>query len=309
MSRRRTEGDETWARLSVWTRGQKSAERLAAHILRVEGYSSVDPSHPLGGRDGLKDVICIKNELRWIGASFFPRAQKTLKEIVKKFSDDLEGVGANSASGIVFVTNQELTLAQRKELKKKARVAKAELDLFHLERIAQILDTPPCYGIRLEFLDIEMSKEEQVAFIAAHDSITERLQSLLERTVKHLEASGELKSVPVKEIKEFKGILDSIAGYDPLSSFISSSIFGRSAHIKDLQVPLKEVSEFEHILNRIVRVENPLLSGIYTGMSRPPAVQDLTVPLEEIREYENSLNRIVEKLKEARALQAGMNKG
>jgi hypothetical protein len=306
MSRRRTEGDETWARLRVWTKGQKAAERLSAHILRVEGYSSVDPSHPLGGRDGIKDIICIKNGINWVGASFFPKTQKTLKEVTEKFSGDLKGVGSNNVNGIAFITNQELTLSQRSELKKVARKAKAELDLFHLERVAQILDTPACYGIRLEFLDIEMSKEEQVAFIAARDIIIDRLQAQLERIVTQLESSGGLKAIPVEEIKEFKRILDSIAGYDPFSVWSTSSIFVKSGHIKDLQVPLKEIREFEQILNRIVRVEgylSPLSSLIHTSMSRVPAVQDLRVPLKDLIEYENTLNRIIEKLREVRVLQ------
>ena len=42
MNKRRTGGDETWNRLLTWTKGQKSSERLAAHILRAEGFKSVD---------------------------------------------------------------------------------------------------------------------------------------------------------------------------------------------------------------------------------------------------------------------------
>ena len=47
MARRQTEGAETWRRLLNWDRGQTASERLAAHILRFEGYASIDPSHPL----------------------------------------------------------------------------------------------------------------------------------------------------------------------------------------------------------------------------------------------------------------------
>lgn len=142
MSRRRREGDETWSSLNVWTRGQKAAERLAAQILRVEGYSSIDPSHPLGGRDGLKDIICTKDKMSWIGAAYFPRSQKTPTEITKKFSDDLEGVKKNKVSGFAFITNQEIGLGARRALKDLARRCKAGLDLFHLERITHILDSP-----------------------------------------------------------------------------------------------------------------------------------------------------------------------
>jgi hypothetical protein len=63
---RRTDGDETWMRLQLWTKGQKPAERLSAHIISAEGYTSIDPSHPLGGRDGLKDIICTKNNVSFL---------------------------------------------------------------------------------------------------------------------------------------------------------------------------------------------------------------------------------------------------
>lgn len=53
---RRNEGQETWHRLIEWDRGQAASERLAALILKVEGYKEIDPSHPLGGKDGLKDI-------------------------------------------------------------------------------------------------------------------------------------------------------------------------------------------------------------------------------------------------------------
>lgn len=51
---RRTDGRETWHRLLEWDKGQTPAERLAAIILNSEGFRNIDPSHPLGGRDGLK---------------------------------------------------------------------------------------------------------------------------------------------------------------------------------------------------------------------------------------------------------------
>jgi hypothetical protein len=176
MSRRQTEGGETWRRLREWSRAQAASERLAAHILRSQGYKEVDPSHPLGGKDGLKDTICSKEGLKFIGASYFPRGQKSLAALTKKFDGDLKGVATNNAQGFAFLTNQELTLAQRKGLIKIARGVR--LDLFHLERIAQILDSPPCYGIRLEFLDIEMSKEEQLAFLATVGAFSERIENV-----------------------------------------------------------------------------------------------------------------------------------
>jgi hypothetical protein len=53
--------DETWHRLREWTNGQAPSERLAAQILINQGFSDVDPSHPLGGKDGGKDAIAKKD--------------------------------------------------------------------------------------------------------------------------------------------------------------------------------------------------------------------------------------------------------
>lgn len=174
---RRTDGDETWNRLLNWTKGQKPSERLAAQILRSEGYKSIDPSHPLGGPDGVKDIVSTKDNLIWIGAAYFPRGQQSFSDISEKFSGDLKGIQKNNASALAFVTNQELTLGERKKLKEIGKPF--TIEIFHLERIAGILDSPKNYGIRLEFLDVELTKEEQLSFFAEKDNqISELTQKI-----------------------------------------------------------------------------------------------------------------------------------
>jgi len=66
-----------------------------------------------------------------------------------------------------------------------------ELDLIHLERLSLILNSPPCYGIRLEFLDIEMTKEEQLAFLAARDVALAGLQADVKEVVNRLRQKEE----------------------------------------------------------------------------------------------------------------------
>ena len=185
MARRRTEGNETWSRLSMWTKGQAPAERLSAHVLRTDGFTAVDPSHPLGGKDGLKDVVCERTGKKWIGAAYFPRGQQPYVDIRKKFVKDLKGVAKNRVEGMAFVTNQELTLSERKDLRRLA--GGLDIDVFHLERISSILDSPTCYGIRLEYLDIEMSKEEQLALLAERDGLIREVKSNTERIIDILE--------------------------------------------------------------------------------------------------------------------------
>ncbi|CAB3721426.1 hypothetical protein R8871_04889 [Paraburkholderia graminis C4D1M] len=144
--------DETWHRLREWTYGSTPSERLAALILDHERFESIDPSHPLGGKDGGQDARCTYAGERWIMAVYFPRGQKDFREIKDKFIADAEKVKANRAAGIVFVTNQELKRNERRELEDYAGDLKVEL--FHLERIATILDRPAMQAVRRQFLSI-----------------------------------------------------------------------------------------------------------------------------------------------------------
>lgn len=301
---RRTDGDETWARLLGWMKGSKEAERLSAQILRAEGYSSIDPSHPLGGPDGLKDVTCRKDNLIWIGASYFPRGQKSPRTITAKFKHDLEGIKTNNAQGIAFVTNQELSLGQREGLKKLGGTI--EVDLFHLERISGILDSPAFYGVRLDFLDLNMTKEEQLAYIAFRDGVIAELQGQLQRVLNHLEEAGLLKSIPLAEIKEFKKILESIAGYDSANPFAHSlyTIPSASGLIRNLYVPLRELKEFEVLLRKITGISDPYSITTHSVLLFGSApIHSLQVPLNILKDYETTLDQVIEKLKLASALQ------
>jgi hypothetical protein len=121
--------DETWHRLREWTYGQAQSERLAGQVLIAEGYTGFDPSHPLGGPDGGRDGMATKDGQRLVMAVYFPRGQQGLNAIRAKFATDLDGVASNNADGIVFVTNQELTLSERREL---VESTDSRVDLYHL---------------------------------------------------------------------------------------------------------------------------------------------------------------------------------
>lgn len=175
---RRNDGRETWYRLLEWDKGQTAAERLAAIILLHEGFNDVDPSHPLGGKDGGKDILCKFNESKWLGAVYFPRGQKEFKYIKEKYIHDFAGVKKNNAKGIVFITNQELRLSERKELEQYD--VSIDVRIYHLERIASLLNTPKFYGVRLEFLDIEMTKEEQLSCFTINDNKIDNIEKALE---------------------------------------------------------------------------------------------------------------------------------
>ena len=122
--------DETWRRLLEWTSGQAASERLSAQILRADGFTDIDPSHPLGGKDNKKDAVAYKDGIRFIMAAYFPRGQQTFGEIKNKFQSDATGIDLNHADGIAFVTNQELRLSECEDL--KSRVSGKRVELYQL---------------------------------------------------------------------------------------------------------------------------------------------------------------------------------
>jgi hypothetical protein len=140
--------DETWHRLHVWTNGQGPSERLAAQILLAEGYRELDPSHPLGGRDGGRDAVATKDGNKWVMAVYFPREQQTLRQIQDKLQADYAGVANNAAHGMAFVCNQELTVGERASLQASVN---GPLELYHLERVTTVLDQPRMGPVRRQF--------------------------------------------------------------------------------------------------------------------------------------------------------------
>lgn len=181
----------TESALREWRYGQTQTERLVAALLHLEFFESVDPQHPLGGPDGLKDVRCRRDRLTWIAAAYFPPTAPTFADIKRKFIDDFAGVAANSADAFAFFVNQPLTIGEREELLKLASPTTAEI--YHLERIRALLDAPKGCGIRLEYLRIPMTEEEQWAFWSSMN------QDLVRRLVDHeARRSAQLDSMDAK---------------------------------------------------------------------------------------------------------------
>lgn len=190
---RRYSGRDTFKILRDWDSGQTASERFSIQLLANDGYTNIDPSHPRGGPDGKKDGICYKGESKFVMACYFPNGQKEFSEIKEKFTKDFKGVKGNTCKGIVFVTNQELTLSEREELLKMGEKNKIETDLYHLERISSIVNIPKNYGIRLEYLGIEMSKEEQLSALATKDQQIQDLFNFISQN-KVVEESNNISS-------------------------------------------------------------------------------------------------------------------
>jgi hypothetical protein len=168
--------DETWHRLREWTNSQAQSERLAGQILISDGYGSLDPSHPLGGRDGGIDALCFKERKKYLMAVYFPRGQKGFKEVKKKFDSDISKAKQQAVEGFAFITNQELTLSERKSLLFNPEFS--NIEIYHLERITSILDDPKMLSIRKQFLGIDYSDTDIARSISTLD---QTLKASIER--------------------------------------------------------------------------------------------------------------------------------
>src|ERR1017187_1724112 len=191
-----TRWDETWHRLNEWTSGQGPSERLAAQVLFEDGFTELDPSHPLGGRDGKKDAIAWRSNEKWVMAVYFPRGQKPFAEIKEKLVSDYAGVATNNAAALAFVTNQEISLGERSELKKSVP---GKLEIFHLERITAILDKPSMRSVRAQFLAIseaETSPASKPIFARTISSLLPN--SLVGRLEELAKVSAFLDSSPIE---------------------------------------------------------------------------------------------------------------
>ncbi|MEU0509276.1 Fic family protein [Amycolatopsis sp. NPDC006125] len=153
----------TESRLRDWRGGPVNAERLCADLLQILGYSDVDPQATLGGPDGKKDILARRDGRLYVAAVYFPPTSPSFAKIEAKYVTDRRGVDGNDADGFLFFVNQHLSLGQRRDLLRQGTVVD---EIFHLERIRSILDSPRGYGLRLEYLNRKMSTEEQVAFFS-----------------------------------------------------------------------------------------------------------------------------------------------
>lgn len=167
--------NNTYQILLNWDKGQPFSERMSAKLISLEGFENVDPQSPMGGPDGTKGILGFKNGRRFVIGCYFPNGQKSFNDIKDKFDGDLEGVEKNNAQGFVFITNQKITPTERITLAKDQKI---EIDILHGERVCGLLDSPKGYGIRLEYLGIELSREEQISFLNSHLDLKENFKEI-----------------------------------------------------------------------------------------------------------------------------------
>ncbi len=153
---------------------QAMREQMCLALLPLLGsYTREEPRRPKGGPDGARDIEAVLQGtiLVWGAVGFRNgggRDEKSRKWAEQKFKDDLKAALQENPSlpGFVFFTNVDLTPKRRENLYSHGRAKGVrEVAIFDFERIRHVLDSPEGLIVRLQYLDIEMSKEEQLGLI------------------------------------------------------------------------------------------------------------------------------------------------
>ena len=162
-------------------------------------YTREQPRRPKGGPDGGRDIEAIYQgtTLVW-GAVGFRNGgsadDSARKETEEKFKSDMDRavIENPSLAGFVFFTNVDLTPARIESLKAYAQGKNIGIiDIFDMERMRHVLDSPEGLIARLQYLEIPMSATEQAALVGKFGSqlqnaVTARFDRV-ERTLAQME--------------------------------------------------------------------------------------------------------------------------
>jgi len=228
---------DTELKLSFWRDGSTKAERLAAAALRLSGYEEIDPQSPLGGPDGKKDILCCRGGLTWVGAVYFPNGPTRFATIKKKFKSDLDGM-PRKPEGFVFVTNQSLTPSQRTTFTAIAKAKGKECDILHLQRLQNLLDSVPGYGVRIQYLGIRMTIEEQLSWAVDSDSQTAKALAANTRELLALRASVDRISAGHQHIIKTMRTLEQVTTSASTPDLISVSSFSKNDNFSPVSAEL-----------------------------------------------------------------------
>ena len=265
--------NDTELRLLTWRDGSTQSERLASAALKQFGYEELDPQAPLGGPDGSRDILCQKGGKLWVGAVYFPVGAVSFASIKRKFSSDLLGVEA-SHHGIVFVTNQHVTIRQRSILSKLASAKRKSADIIHVERLRVLLDSPRGYGIRAQFLRVPMSLEEQLSWFSDYEGLVASEVSANTRELIALRQLLQRQASQQSQINQSVQLLAASAGV-ATPDLLSSVIFSQPADTESITAYMS--SAVVSLFHRLVCFDLPT-EHIGILRSVPLMVGDLSPP-------------------------------
>jgi hypothetical protein len=145
-------------------------------------YSDIRPRRPEGGRDGARDIECNRLGEKCFGAVSFQNnasdSPSDKKEIQKKFKDDVIAArkADTSVKVFVFFCNVDFTPGEIKKFEDFARKRHfTYIDIYWRERIRMALDNAEGLAIRFQYLNVNLSDEEQKAFFARYGKELEDL--------------------------------------------------------------------------------------------------------------------------------------
>lgn len=276
---------------------------MCADLLALLDFDDVDPQAPLGGGDGKKDILCSKQGIKYVAAAYFPTTVKSYADVESKFLGDLKGVESNNRDGFLFFTNQHLTIGQRKKLADAAKSSVRDCQIIHLERLRTLLDQPAGYGIRVQYLRIALSPEEQFAYFAnarerndrvltLHSRMLGAIQSKLDHLVNSQEfvaqtmgllASDkeiEIPPPPTRPDLFLGGFYTSPEDCDPFSTALSISTVLALHRGICFDMPQDSVGRLRKERVYIAAAGKPISQAIAT----PPSPEEVPKLLEELLE-------------------------
>lgn len=154
---------------------QLARERLCLAVLSLDKrYSHIKPRHPYGGRDGGADIDAVLNsDVKAVAAVGFVvganDSEEQKKTITGKFFKDVSSAltAEDKPAALVFFTNINLTMGEKKELRDKAiKQGFIECEIYDRERIRIALDGVDGLVARFQYLAIPLSEAEQQSFFA-----------------------------------------------------------------------------------------------------------------------------------------------
>jgi hypothetical protein len=158
---------------------QAMRERMCLALLPLLGpFTREQPRRPKGGPDGGRDIEAVYEGRTTIwGAVGFKNGGGSDEEArnvaVAKFKTDIDRALDENASlaGFVFFTNVDLTPGRKEDLVRYAHGKKVTIiDIFDMERLRHVLDSPEGLIARLQYLEIPMSATEQAALVGKFGS-------------------------------------------------------------------------------------------------------------------------------------------
>lgn len=230
---------ETEHRLrSFLNSNQSQREKLCLALLPVLGnYSPVSPRRPEGGPDGARDIEAHFNGilLTWGAVGFRNDAGSSAEDrswAQRKFKADLDSALEQNAAlpGFVFFTNVDLTPAQHETLKQYAYARKlSHVEIFDFHRLRDALDRPTGFIARLQFLDIEITKDEQLGLVHNFGQELQRTLnsgfSRMDTTLERLEKFLDVRK-PLRQISLFLTLDQPLAEISTCPQVILTSLHG-----------------------------------------------------------------------------------